>query len=199
MSEESRSNAQIDLMLVERVQKGDKKAFDILVRKYQHKIINMAYQSIKDLEEAEDLAQDTFIKAYRALPNFRGDCAFYTWLYSIAVNNVRNYIQARARRPLSYDAGFNSGADGEPFESHHRLTDGDSPERLVLTAEIAETIRRTLDELPEELRIALMLREFEGLSYEEIATAMGCPIGTVRSRIFRAREAIDNGVKGLLG
>lgn len=195
LSEESQHNAQVDQQLVARVQNGDKNAFNLLVVKYQQRIFNLILQVVRDVEEAEDLAQDTFIKAYRALAKFRGDCAFYTWLYSIALNNARNCLASRSRRPLVYDSEVDSE---EPFESRERLTDIDSPESVALADEIGVAIHEALDALPEELRVALVLRELEGLSYDEIATAMGCPIGTVRSRIFRAREAVDQRLKGLI-
>lgn len=187
---------QVDKDLVRRVQNGDKKAFDILVRKYQHKIIQLISRYIKDPSEALDVAQESFIKAYRALPRFRGDSAFYTWLYRIAINTAKNHLVARSRKLADYEIDV---ADAEQFEGSARLRNNDTPEHLLLTAEIAQTIRQAIDDLPEELRIAISLRELEGMSYEEIAQAMDCPVGTIRSRIFRAREAIDKKLSPLLG
>jgi RNA polymerase sigma-70 factor (ECF subfamily) len=186
---------QLDEELVRQVQQGDKKAFDVLVRKYQYKIAQLINRFIKDPHEALDVSQEAFIKAYRALPSFRGESAFYTWLYRIAINTAKNHIAMRSRRPSDDEIDIE---DAEQFESAVRLRDQDTPERLLLTEELAGVIQRTLEELPEELRTALSLREFEGLSYDEIAQVMNCPVGTVRSRIFRAREAIDKRIKGLL-
>lgn len=178
----------IDQKLVVRVQQGDKTAFDLLVRKYQHRIIKLVGRFVHDRYEAEDVAQEAFLRAYRALGGFRGDSAFYTWLYRIAVNTAKNHLEARGRRPLSLDAEP-EGAD--MYQGNEALHEQATPERLLLTNEIAATVRQVLDRLPAELRTALTLREIEGLSYEEIAEIMDCPIGTVRSRIFRAREAVD--------
>jgi RNA polymerase sigma-70 factor (ECF subfamily) len=178
-----------DLTLVQRVQRGDKTAFDLLVRKYQHKVVKLVLRYVRSPAEAEDIAQEAFIKAYRALPQFRGDSAFYTWLYRIAINTAKNAIASRDRSPIDYDLDRN-----DPEESgglQHRLKDPDTPEGLVLTEEIRGIVNAAIESLPEELRTAIVLRELEGLSYEEIAAAMDCPVGTVRSRIFRAREAID--------
>ncbi len=185
-----------DQQLVERVQRGDKRAFDLLVLKYQHKILGLVVRFVHDPQEAQDVAQEAFIKAYRALANFRGDSAFYTWLYRIAVNTAKNHLVARGRRPPDSDV---DAGDAEFFEGDHALKDIETPERALLRDEIEATVHRTIAQLPEDLRRALTLREFEGLSYEEIATAMQCPVGTVRSRIFRAREAIDKALQPLLG
>jgi RNA polymerase sigma-70 factor, ECF subfamily len=180
--------AESDLALVERVQRGEKAAFDVLVLRYQHKVLKLVMRYIRDTMEAEDVAQEAFIKAYRALPAFRGDSAFYTWLYRIAINTAKNALVSAKRRPVDYSLDLQ---DPEQFELQARLTDGETPEHLVLTDEIRETVNGAMAELPEDLRTAIVLREIDGLSYEEIAAAMDCPVGTVRSRIFRAREAID--------
>lgn len=185
----------VDQELVERVQRGDKKAFDILVLKYQHKIIKLISRYVRDQSEVQDVAQEAFIKAYRALANFRGDSAFYTWLYRIAINTAKNYLVARGRRPPGTDI---DAEDAVLFDGDSALKERDTPERLVLRDEIEQTIFAAIDDLPEDLRTAITLREMEGLSYEEIALAMDCPIGTVRSRIFRAREAIDKRLEPLL-
>lgn len=184
----------VDNELVKRVQRGDKKAFDILVLKYQHKIVQLISRYIKDPSEALDVAQESFIKAYRALANFRGESAFYTWLYRIAINTAKNYLVSRARRSSENEIDIQVA---EQYEGASRLKDQDTPEHILLSEEIVQTIRRAIDELPEELRIAISLREFEGMSYEEIAQSMSCPVGTVRSRIFRAREAIDKKLQTL--
>ncbi|CAL1239381.1 RNA polymerase sigma factor RpoE [Candidatus Methylocalor cossyra] len=186
----------LDEELVRRVQQGDKQAFDILVRRYQYKIAQLIHRYIKDPQEALDVAQDSFIKAYRALPSFRGESAFYTWLYRIAINTAKNHIAMRARRPSEDEINLD---EAEQFESGARLKNNETPEGLLLSDELARAIQIALDELPEELRTAISLREFEGLSYEEIAQVMNCPVGTVRSRIFRAREAIDKKLALLLG
>jgi RNA polymerase sigma-70 factor (ECF subfamily) len=178
-----------DLSLVRRVQRGDKGAFDVLVLKYQHKLVKLVMRYVRNPAEAEDIAQEAFIKAYRALPQFRGDSAFYTWLYRIAINTAKNAVVSRDRSPIEYDLDRNSSDDS--YEMQGRMKDPDTPEGLVLTDEIRTTVNAAIDALPEDLRTAIVLRELEGLSYEEIATAMDCPVGTVRSRIFRAREAID--------
>jgi len=178
-----------DLSLVQLAQRGDSGAFDALVRRYQHKVVKLVMRYVRDAAEAEDIAQEAFIKAYRALPRFRGDSAFYTWLYRIAINTAKNTLAARGRSPIEYDL---DGPDGE--ESHEmqaRMKDTATPEALALTEEIRNTVTAAIDRLPEDLRTAIQLRELEGLSYEEIAARMQCPVGTVRSRIFRAREAID--------
>ena len=178
-----------DLSLVRRVQAGDRGAFDLLVLKYQHKVVKLVMRYLKDPTEAEDVAQEAFIKAYRALPQFRGDSAFYTWLYRIAINTAKNALVSRDRSPISYEINLNS--DDEAPDVASRLRDPDTPEGLALTEEIRGIVTAAIDALPEDLRTAIVLRELDGMSYEEIAAAMDCPVGTVRSRIFRAREAID--------
>ena len=178
-----------DLVLVKRVQRGDKSAFDLLVRKYQHKVVKLVLRYVRNPAEAEDISQEAFIKAYRALPQFRGDSAFYTWMYRIAINTAKNSLASRDRSPIAYDLDLT-----DPEESHSvqsRLQDPDTPEGMALTEEIRGIVNSAIDALPEELKTAIVLRELDGLSYEEIAAAMECPVGTVRSRIFRAREAID--------
>jgi RNA polymerase sigma-70 factor (ECF subfamily) len=178
-----------DLVLVKRVQRGDKTAFDLLVRKYQHKVVKLVLRYVRNPAEAEDIAQEAFIKAYRALPQFRGDSAFYTWMYRIAINTAKNSLASRDRSPIAYDLDLN-----DPEESHSvqtKLQDPDTPEGMALTEEIRQIVNSAIEGLPEELKTAIVLRELDGLSYEEIAAAMECPVGTVRSRIFRAREAID--------
>ncbi|MFZ5757498.1 MAG: RNA polymerase sigma factor RpoE [Pseudomonadota bacterium] len=189
------SEKEIDQQLVLRVQQGDRRAFDLLVAKYQHKIISVIGRYVRNLDEAQDVAQDTFVRAWRALPNFRGDSAFFTWLYRIAINTAKNHLVARSRRPPDTDVDIE---DAQFLESADGLRDADTPLGHVLTREIEETVRRALEALPEEMRQAVMLREFDGLSYEEIAEVMACPVGTVRSRIFRGREAIDEALKPLL-
>ncbi|AKX44109.1 RNA polymerase subunit sigma [Thiopseudomonas alkaliphila] len=184
-----------DQQLVERVQKGDKRAFDLLVLKYQHRILGLVVRFVHDPHEAQDVAQEAFVKAYRALGNFRGDSAFYTWLYRIAINTAKNYLVSRNRRPPSSDV---DAGDAEFFDGDHALKDIESPERMMLRDEIKSTVQHSISQLPEDLRVALTLREFEGLSYEDIATVMKCPVGTVRSRIFRAREAVDKALQPLL-
>lgn len=184
-----------DQELVERVQRGDKKAFDILVLKYQHKIIKLISRYIRDESETLDVAQEAFIKAYRALPRFRGDSAFYTWLYRIAINTAKNFLVSQGRRPPASDL---DAAEAEQFVDTLRLRDINTPERLLLKDEIEEVVYKSIEQLPEDLRTAISLRELEGLSYEEISLAMDCPVGTVRSRIFRAREAIDKKLAPLL-
>jgi len=179
-----------------RVQQGDKSAFDLLVIKYQHRIIHLVNRYVKDPSEAQDVAQDAFIKAYRALGDFRGDSAFYTWLYRIAINTAKNYLLSRSRRHSDYEIDVQ---DAEQFESSPQLRDVETPENLLMNEQIIKVIKSAIEKLPEEMRIAITLREFEGMSYEEIAEAMDCPIGTVRSRIFRAREAIDEKLNPLLG
>lgn len=189
------SERDIDQKLVVRVQKGDNTAFDLLVRKYQHKIAKLVGRYVRDHAEAEDVTQEAFIKAYRALRGFRGDSAFYTWLYRIAVNTAKNYLESRGRRPVSLDLELEGL---EMLDGSESLREQATPERQLLTGEIATTIQQVLDLLPADLRMAITLREVEGLSYEEIAEVMDCPIGTVRSRIFRAREAVDEKLKPLL-
>jgi len=187
----------IDRQLVERAQRGDKRAFELLVDKYQRRLGRLLSRFIRDPSEVEDVMQEAFIKAYRALPAFRGDSAFYTWLYRIGINTAKNYLAAMGRRaPTSTDL------EAEEAEGHvdgERLRDLNTPENLMLSREIADTVNSTIDSLPEELRTAIQLREMEGMSYEEIANIMGCPIGTVRSRIFRAREAIAERLRPLIG
>jgi RNA polymerase sigma-70 factor (ECF subfamily) len=178
-----------DLSLVRRVQRGERGAYDLLVLKYQHKVVKLVMRYLRDPADAEDVAQEAFIKAYRALPQFRGDSAFYTWLYRIAINTAKNALAARERQPVSYEFDTQQGEDGPAMIS--RLKDPETPEGLALTEEIRETVNAAIVALPEDLRTAIVLRELEGLSYEEIAVSMDCPVGTVRSRIFRAREAID--------
>lgn len=185
----------IDQALVERVQQGDKQAFDVLVLKYQNKIIQLIYRYVHDPDEARDVAQDAFIKAYKAIDRFRGDSAFYTWIYRIAINTAKNHLVASARRPPKSDI---DAQDAEQYEGATGLKEYATPERLLLKDEIQALIAKAIDELPDDLRTAIILRELEGLSYEEIAQTMECPIGTVRSRIFRARDAIDTRLKPLL-
>jgi RNA polymerase sigma-70 factor (ECF subfamily) len=184
-----------DQTLVERVQQGDKRAFDLLVMKYQHRIMKVLSRYMYDQHEVQDLAQEAFIKAYRALPNFRGDSAFYTWLYRIAINTAKNHLVAQGRRPPGDDI---DAADAEQYDGESALKDYASPERELLKDEIQRVVADAINELPDDLKTAITLRELEGMSYEEIAEAMDCPIGTVRSRIFRAREAIDAKLKPLL-
>lgn len=184
-----------DQTLVERVQAGDKRAFDLLVLKYQHRIMGLVVRFVHDPHEAQDVTQEAFIKAYRALANFRGDSAFYTWLYRIAINTAKNYLVSRNRRPPRSDV---DSGDAEFYDGDHALKDMASPERLMLRDEIDATVQESIKQLPEDLRSALTLREFDGLSYEDIATVMQCPVGTVRSRIFRAREAVDKALRPLL-
>ena len=184
-----------DLALVERVQAGDRASFDVLVLRYQHKVLKLIMRYVRDAAEAENVAQEAFIKAYRALPGFRGDSAFYTWLYRIAINTAKNSLVAKKRRPLDYDLDLQ---DPEQHDMQNRLQDSDTPEALVLSDEIRETVNAAIAALPEELRTAIVMREIDGLSYEEIAAAMDCPVGTVRSRIFRAREAIDQRLRPLI-
>jgi RNA polymerase sigma-70 factor (ECF subfamily) len=195
VSSHTKYSEQLDEDIVLRVQRGDRFAFDFLVIKYQHKIIQLVNRYVKDPSEAQDVAQETFIKAYRALGNFRGDSAFYTWLYRIAINTAKNYLVSRSRRSSDYEVDVQ---DAEAIENAPQLQGMETPERLLLNQEIIDTIKIAIDKLPEEMRTAIMLREFEGMSYEEIAEAMDCPVGTVRSRIFRAREAIDNKLNPLL-
>lgn len=185
-----------DQALVERVQSGDKQAYGLLVAKYQRKLMRLLSRLIRDPAEVEDVAQETFIKAYRALPNFRGDSAFYTWLYRIGVNTAKNWLVANGRRaPTSTDV---DSEEAESYAEGDLLRDADTPEHLLMSKQIADTVNAAMEKLPEDLRMALTLREIEGLSYEEIAETMGCPIGTVRSRIFRARDAIADKLRPLL-
>ncbi|MCH8104973.1 MAG: RNA polymerase sigma factor RpoE [Proteobacteria bacterium] len=186
---------QLDAELVKRVQNGDKIAFDILVQKYQQKVVNLISRFVSDQAECYDIAQETFIKAYRAIGNFRGDSQFYTWLYRIAANTAKNYLASRARKSPAYSVDVE---DAEHYEGESGLKEYANPENLLLTDEIKKTIFRAIEALPEDLKSAITLRELEGLSYEEIAEVMDCPIGTVRSRIFRARDAIDKELRPLL-
>ena len=190
------SETNVDQLLVERVQKGDKRAFDLLIQKYQHRIVSLVSRYVSDSSEAQDVAQEAFIKAYRAIGRFRGDSAFYTWLYRIAINTAKNWIVAKNRRPPSSDI---DAADAEQYDMDSRLKERSTPENELMREEIERTVYDTIALLPEDLRTAIMLREMDGMSYEEIATTMECPIGTVRSRIFRAREAIDEKLKPLVG
>jgi RNA polymerase sigma-70 factor (ECF subfamily) len=190
------SEREIDRQLVERVQRGDKRAFELLVAKYQRKIFRLLSRLIRDPGEIEDVAQEAFIKAYRALPNFRGDSAFYTWLYRIAINTAKNHLVAQGRRaPTSTETEVE---DAERMDDADQLRDVNTPDSMLLSKQVGEAVNRAIDRLPEDLRTAIVLREIEGLSYEEIAESMNCPIGTVRSRIFRAREAIANELRPLL-
>jgi len=189
------SDKEIDLALVERVQRGDKSAYDLLVLKYQHKIGHLVSRYVHDAHESQDVTQEAFIKAYRGLKNFRGDSAFYTWLYRIAINTAKNHLVTMSRK-IS-DTGIDA-ADAEQYDSGSALRENATPDRVMATEKIARVVQESIEALPEDLRVAITLREFEGLSYEEIAVAMDCPIGTVRSRIFRAREAIDNNLEPLL-
>ncbi|MDH5648224.1 MAG: RNA polymerase sigma factor RpoE [Gammaproteobacteria bacterium] len=186
---------QADEILVKRVQQGDKTAYDLLVRKYQQRVSNLISRYVYDRSEVEDVTQEAFIKAYRALRNFRGDSAFYTWLYRIAVNTAKNFLVSQSRRPPNTDV---EATDAENMDLGGNMKDIATPEENLLSDEVVNTVRNTIKGLPEDLRVAITLRELEGLSYEEIAQVMDCPIGTVRSRIFRAREAIDNQLKPLL-
>ena len=186
---------QSDLELVRRVQRGERGAFDLLVLRYQHKVVKLVARLLRDPAEAEDVAQEAFVKAYRAIGSFRGDSAFYTWMYRIAVNTARNTMASRQRRPLDYEADL---SESEQSVVESRMRHGDTPEAAALSEEIHRTVNGAIEALPEDLRTAIVLREVEGLSYEEIAEAMDCPVGTVRSRIFRAREAIDRSLKPLL-
>ena len=189
------SNQASDKKLVKRVQKGDKGAFDLLVLKYQHKIVNLVMRYVRDPEVALDITQEAFIKAYRALPRFRGDSAFYTWMYRIAVNTAKNHLAAQRRRPMDVELDMQ---DPEQYDLHAKLKETDTPEGVTLSNELKETVERAIAALPEDLRTAIVLRELEGMSYEEIAQTMECPVGTVRSRIFRARDAIGKKVGPLV-
>lgn len=184
-----------DQRLVERAQNGDKRAFDLLVLKYQHKIVKLIMRYVRDPAEALDVSQEAFIKTYRALPKFRGDSAFYTWLYRIAINTAKNHLVAAKRRPVDFEVDLQ---DPESYDMNARLQDTDTPDRIAQREELRRTVEDAIAALPEELRTAIVLREIEGMSYEEIARAMECPVGTVRSRIFRAREAIDGRIGPLL-
>ncbi len=185
-----------DQLLVRNVQQGDRRAFDALVLRYQQRIVKLIMRYVRDPAEAQDVAQEAFMKAYRALPSFRGESAFYTWLYRIAINTAKNHLVSMQRRPVDYSLDLQ---DPENYEANARLRDEDSPEGIAMRDELRQVVERTMVALPEELRTAIMLREIDGLSYEEIASAMDCPVGTVRSRIFRAREAIDKNIEAMAG
>ncbi|WP_045770511.1 RNA polymerase sigma factor RpoE [Xanthomonas albilineans] len=189
------TSQELDSELVRRVQRGESAAFDVLVRKYQHRVVGVIWRYIADWSECQDVAQDTFIRAYRAMGSFRGDAQFSTWLHRIAVNTAKNYLIAHKRRPPTDDVDV---LDAEQFDSGARLRDTDTPERELMRQELERTVMQAVDALPEELRTAITLREVDGMRYEDIAQKMGCPIGTVRSRIFRAREAIDAQLRPLL-
>ena len=189
------ANESTDKELVKRVQKGDKGAFDLLVLKYEQKIVNLVMRYVRDPEQALDITQEAFIKAYRALPRFRGDSAFYTWLYRIAVNTAKNYLAAQRRRPMDVELDMQ---DPEQYGLHAKLKETDDPEGVNLSRELQETLERAIEALPDDLRTAIILRELDGMSYEEIAQTMDCPVGTVRSRIFRARDAISKKVGALV-
>ena len=184
-----------DAQLVRRVQKGEKGAFDLLVLKYQHKIVNLVMRYVRDPDLALDISQEAFLKAYRALPNFRGDSAFYTWLYRIAVNTAKNYLAAQRRRPMDIELDLQ---DPEQYDIHANLREMDTPEGVSLSNELNETVMQAIQALPEDLRTAIVLRELDGMSYEEIAESMECPVGTVRSRIFRARDFISRKIESLV-
>ena len=192
---EDQSSQRVDHELVQRVQRGDSAAFDLLVRKYQHRIVALIGRYVGDWSECQDVAQETFLRAYRALDGFRGDAQFYTWLHRIAVNTAKNHLVASNRRPPGADIDV---ADAEQFDSAIRLRDNDTPERELMRQQVEQTVLRAVEALPEDLRQAITLREVEGMSYEDIAERMDCPIGTVRSRIFRAREAIDEALRPLM-
>jgi len=186
----------VDLELVQRVQAGDKKAFDVLILKYQQRIVHVITGFVHDPVEALDVAQEAFIKAYRAIPNFRGDSAFYTWLYRIAINTAKNHLTSRARRPPAVDV---DAMDATNFYDAPELKEFETPESSLMSDELKQTIHQAIQDLPEDTATAIKLRELEGMSYEEIAQAMECPIGTVRSRIFRARDAIDKQIQETMG
>ena len=183
-----------DAQLVRRVQKGDKGAFDLLVLKYQHKIVNLVMRYVRDPDQALDITQEAFLKAYRALPRFRGESLFYTWLYRIAVNTAKNYLAAQRRRPMDIELDLQ---DPEQFDLHAKLRETDTPEGIALRQELSETVQRAIEALPEDLLTAIILRELDGMSYEEIAQTMECPVGTVRSRIFRARDSMGKKIGNL--
>ena len=192
---DNESQNKIDLEIVKRVQRGDKSAFDILVIKYQHKLAKLVLPYVHDHGDVLDVVQESFIKAYKALPRFRGESAFYTWLYRIAINTSKNYLTAQSRRPPRTDVDV---IDAEFYDGGSAMHDNTTPEANLATLQIKEAISRVISDLPEELKTAITLREYEAMSYDEIADIMDCPVGTVRSRIFRAREAIDNELKALL-
>jgi RNA polymerase sigma-70 factor (ECF subfamily) len=189
------ANESTDAQLVRRVQKGDKGAFDLLVLKYQHKIVNLVMRYVRDPDLALDITQEAFIKAYRALPRFRGDSAFYTWLYRIAVNTAKNHLASVRRRPMDVELDLQ---DPEQFDLHAKLKETDTPESVTMSHELHATVAKAIEALPEDLRTAIVLRELDGMSYEEIAQTMDCPVGTVRSRIFRARDAIGKKIDHLV-
>lgn len=189
------SNESTDKELVKRVQKGEKGAFDLLVLKYEHKIVNLVMRYVRDPDIALDISQEAFIKAYRALPRFRGDSAFYTWLYRIAVNTAKNHLAAQRRRPADIELDLQ---DPDQYGLHAKLKETDTPEAVTLSDELQEILERAIQALPDDLRTAIVLRELDGMSYEEIAQTMDCPVGTVRSRIFRARDAIGKKVGTLI-
>lgn len=189
------TNEASDIELVKRVQKGDKGAFDLLVLKYEHKIVNLVMRYVRDPETALDISQEAFIKAYRALPRFRGDSAFYTWLYRIAVNTAKNYLASQRRRPMDVELDLQ---DPEQYGLHAKLKETDTPEAISISRELQEILERAIHALPDDLRTAIILRELDGMSYEEIAETMDCPVGTVRSRIFRARDAIGKKIGTLI-
>lgn len=195
MTTTSTTQDDTDQELVRRVQAGDQTAFNLLVLKYQHRVLKLVGRFVNDPAEAEDVAQEAFLKAYRALASFRGDSAFYTWLYRIAINTAKNALVSQRRRPVDFDLDLQ---DPEQYDRQAKLKEADTPEGVLLTDEIRAVVEQAMEQLPEDLRTAIVLRELEGLSYEEIAEAMDCPVGTVRSRIFRAREAIDRKLKPLL-
>ena len=190
------TEAELDRELVARVQRGDKQAFNLLVRRYQNKVMNLVARYVKNPADVSDVAQEAFIKAYRSLPSFRGDSAFYTWLYRIAVNCAKNYLTSQGRKPATSDI---DASEAENYDSAVALRDNSTPENLLLSDEIRQVVFDTIESLPDDLRSAITLREIDGLSYDEIAEVMGCPVGTVRSRIFRARERIDEKLAPLLG
>lgn len=190
------TSREVDAELIDRVRQGDKRAFDLLVLKYQRRIMRLLARMVRNPSDIEDIAQETFIKAYRALPDFRGDSAFYTWLYRIAVNTARNWHVALNRRPQTINPAEND--EGETFDQIDNLTDINTPEALLASRQVADTISQAMQELPDDLRIAILLREVEGMSYDDIAQTMQCPIGTVRSRIFRARETIARKLRPVL-
>ncbi len=192
---DNESQNKIDLEIIKRVQRGDKSAFDLLVIKYQHKLAKLVAPYVRDSDDVLDVVQESFIKAYKALPRFRGDSAFYTWLYRIAINTAKNYITAQSRRPPRSDV---DGTEAEYYDGDAVLHDNSTPEANMIKQEIKEAIDQAISDLPEELKVAITLREFEAMSYDEIAKVMDCPVGTVRSRIFRAREAIDKEIRELI-
>lgn len=187
-----------DLDLVQRVKNGDREAFNLLILKYQRKVSRLVARLVRNPDEADDVVQEAFIKAYRALPQFRGDSAFYTWLYRIAVNTAKNYLASQGRRPRTV-GDMSSDEEGESFDVEDVVEDNNTPDAVLHSRQVAEAVNQAIERLPEDLRMAVTLREIEGLSYEEIAQAMDCPIGTVRSRIFRAREAIAQALRPLIG